>query len=122
MDIDVVLPKDMNIQMIDLCTIIANGIDNAIEACEKIPLAENRKIEIAGIYNKGYFIFDITNKTLGHVEVKNNTVKTTKEDGGKHGYGLWNIKNSVDKYKGELNLVYKENRFKFEVIINTSYV
>ena len=121
-DIDVALPKDINIQMVDLCTIISNGIDNAIEACEKIPLVENREIQIAGKYTQGYFIFNCINKTVGHVEVENNTVKTTKWDGKGHGFGLWNIKNSVDKYKGELKLSYREHKFRLEIIINTSYV
>lgn len=120
-DIDLGLPKEIPLDMIDLCTIISNGIDNAIEACEKIPEVENRKIKIVGKYNKGYFIFDITNKTLGDVEVKNNTVKSTKKDGKNHGYGLWNIRNSVDKYKGEFNISHKENVFSLKTIINTSY-
>lgn len=107
--------------MIDLCMILSNGIDNAIEACEKIPFANNREIKVVGRYNQGYFILDITNQTLDHVVVKNNTVKTTKTDRTKHGYALWNIRNSVDKYKGDLNLSYKENKFKLEVIINTAY-
>lgn len=118
-EIDVVLPSDIRIDMMDLCTIISNGIDNAIEACEKIALIEKREIQIVGRYTQGYFIFDITNKTSGHVEVVNNTVKTIKKDSENHGYGLRNIKNSVDKYKGKLNLSHKENAFKLEILINT---
>ena len=120
-DIDLGLPKDIPLDMIDLCTIISNGIDNAIEACEKIPEVENRRIKVVGKCSQGYFIFSISNKTLGNVEVKNNTVKSTKKDGKNHGYGLWNIRNSVDKYKGEFNISHKENVFSLKTIINTSW-
>lgn len=120
-DIDVILPKDIKIHMVDLCSIISNAIDNAIEASEKIPEIEKRWIEIIGTYNKGYFVFYVINGTLEYINIKNNTIVTTKRDKEKHGYGLWNIKNSVNKYNGDLNLEYKENKFKLEVIINTSY-
>lgn len=119
---DLQLSKEMNIEAADLCAILSNSIDNAIEACEKIEIEDNREIIITGRINHGYLIIQVMNKIQDEVIIRNNMIKTSKKDKKQHGYGLANIKESVAKYKGELNLSLKEHCFMLEVIINTSYV
>lgn len=122
MHVDFKLSKEMSIDAIDLCTILSNSIDNAIEACSKIEREQDRELEIIGRMNHGYLIIQVSNKTEEEILIINNTIKTSKKDKKQHGYGLANIKSSVAKYKGAFNLSFKEHYFTLEVIINTSHV
>lgn len=44
--VNIEYPKDCTIDPVDLCTILMNLFDNAIEACQKEPLTEKKDIEI----------------------------------------------------------------------------
>ena len=57
-DIDEIL----GIDPISLCTIFSNTLDNAIEACRKIPEREKRRISLKARYTEnGYFSCEIVN-------------------------------------------------------------
>ncbi|MBQ8502735.1 MAG: GHKL domain-containing protein [Clostridia bacterium] len=70
----------------DVCTILANALDNAIEAVTK--LGEENTIFIESAVRNGNFILNITNPVLENVKIgKNNTLKTTKKNSNEHGIG-----------------------------------
>jgi sensor histidine kinase regulating citrate/malate metabolism len=46
----------------------------------------------------------ITNPVAEKVEITNNTAATTKKDRLSHGFGLYNIKKTVEKYKGDFSI------------------
>ena len=47
--------------------------------------------------------FNIGNSVMNGIKEINTDTQTTKEDSRKHGYGLKNIKDVVDKYNGEIS-------------------
>ena len=95
----------------DLSTVISNLTDNAIEACEKI--SGEKVIEIDANIMNGFFVFGISNP----VDEKNisHSLKTTKSDTKKHGYGLSNVKRTAEKYNGVLVTDVTEGRFSVDV-------
>ncbi len=121
-DVDLKLGKDIGIHAIDICAILSNSVDNAIEASRKIEEKDKREIKIIGRINQGYLIIQVINRVNEEVMIKNNAIKTSKQDKRHHGHGISNIRNSVAKYKGEFNLSLKEQYFMLEVVINTSCV
>ena len=46
---------------------------------------------------------NIGNSVMNGIKEINTDTQTTKEDSRKHGYGLKNIKDVVDKYNGEIS-------------------
>jgi len=99
----------------DLCTILSNAVDNAIEACAAV---ENEKnIEIFGGYKQGYFILSVKNPTLNNVNNKN-IPQTTKPDKLYHGFGLQNIKDVVKKYNGVMKIENTDNCFILNLTLN----
>lgn len=92
------------IEPVDLCVIIANSIDNSIAACEKISDPKKRKIQVIGRCDRGYFSYYVINPVVQPVTIMNNLIQTDKIDKTVHGYGLENIKKSVEKYRGKMNL------------------
>ena len=82
-----------NINMVDndIVTIVANAIDNAIEACKG---TMEKRIKIKIIDNDSYLIISVLNSS-NPVNIIDNEVLTTKKNKNKHGYGLKNIKRTV---------------------------
>lgn len=112
-DFDGIIPSD-GIDNIDLCTILANALDNALEASKSI---ENATINVRAAVNSAVFMLTVSNPTLQPVEIKNNRVKTTKADSVNHGLGIGSIKNAAKKYNGEVNLKYEDGHFTVEVMM-----
>lgn len=100
-----------------LVVILANAIDNAIEAADKVEEATKRSIwlKIKLIDETTYI--SIKNYTRDTVHIKNNRVVTTKEDSIKHGYGLQNIAAIVSQYGGFYSLSYDEESKQFSLSI-----
>lgn len=123
MDIKVGVDGNIDMEFIDLCIILSNSIDNAIEACERIENPAQRKISIKCTYTAGYFLYDITNTMKEeNVSKVKNKVLTIKKDKKNHGFGLGNIKQSVEKYDGTVTTSCNNFQFKLQVEINTKSV
>lgn len=114
-DINAEFPKHTNIQPYDLCTILSNLLDNAVEAVERTGKPGNISLTIRKI---NYFLMiRITNSCIE----KNNSFatlpKTTKEDKTMHGWGLQNVQETVQKYGGTLKFRQEENQFSVDVMM-----
>lgn len=98
-----------------LVVILTNLIDNAIEACEKVPIEQERFIQLVmKIEGKAAWLC-IENTTIAPVDIRNNCVLTTKGDPLLHGYGLKNISALIRQCNGSFILDYrdKDRRFCF---------
>lgn len=104
-----------NIPPADLCTILSNAIDNAIEACEKIQSDEQKIISVKCSYIKRIQFIDITNPVDKDVKITNNVVETSKSDKNIHGIGLYNIRRTVMKYDGEFEISCKDKTFAMSI-------
>ena len=100
-----------NIPPADLCTILSNAIDNAIEACEKIKSDEQKVISVKCVYIKHIQFIDITNPVAVDVKIFNNAVETSKSDKNIHGIGLYNIRRTLMKYDGDFEISCKDKTF-----------
>lgn len=101
---DVSIPKDCSIEDIDLCIILANALDNAIQACVK---EKNDQPEILITVRKRhcFLIMEVTNTI--------NSDNYTFE----YGTGLKNMKHIVEKYEGTMEIETSENYFKLAVLL-----
>ncbi|MBP3443008.1 MAG: GHKL domain-containing protein [Clostridia bacterium] len=98
----------------DLCTILANSLDNAIRACKDISPCE---ITITSILNDKGCTITISNPVKKKVEIKNNTIRTTKNDSVNHGLGIGNIKRTVQKNNGVVTLSCTDTVFSIKVAL-----
>lgn len=55
------LPDDLGIDDLDLCVIVGNCLENAIEACGKLSDAEPRFIDISTTITKGHLVIKVAN-------------------------------------------------------------
>ncbi len=108
-DIPAVISVDKNIRGLtqtELCCVLGNLLDNAIEAELKLSKAQ-RKIEIKIVMIEEVLDILIRNRIAEPVlqdvqKVKN--ICTTKQDAENHGFGLKNVREIVKKYDGFMDL------------------
>lgn len=97
-DIDGNVPKELNIENVDLCTILANGLDNAIEALGRIE--EGKRIIKCEFKQQGGMLYI----NLRNTTAEKFTGETSKEDKKNHGFGLMNMRMAVEKYDGVMEV------------------
>lgn len=96
----------------DLCRIINNIMNNAIEANNQ---CDEKYIKIEFIVEDDYIYIGSENPFYGNVLKKGNTILTKKSDNTKHGYGLKSIKAIAEKYNGHVSVDHDDNVFYVEV-------
>ena len=100
---------------LDLCGLLGNMLDNAIEAC--LHVKENPYIDVK-ISNKGSQYRICCVNPFEHEPVqKGSRFLTSKENKSIHGIGLQNIQHIVEKYNGELLINHENKTFTIEAIL-----
>lgn len=104
--------------VMDLCTILGNALDNAIECEMRIQEKEKRLIHMAVFSKKDFLIMRFENYFDGELKISEGILKTTKTKRSElHGYGIMSIKHAVKKYDGAVNINVQENWFELQVLI-----
>ena len=115
---DMDFSKSDFIDMIDICTIFSNLIDNAIEACDKINNPNiPKKIILKSKYIDGFCVVLIENTKVNEVKQRKTLLLTSKKTSYMHGIGLNNVKKTVKKYLGQINFSYSKNDFTVKIMI-----
>ena len=112
---DASIPPQLHVSDLDLCVILGNLLDNAIESCRKIKNPDERFIRVyIGILKKQLYI-SITNATSETVKQRTDHYFTTKR--GDHGHGLKRVDQVVKKYDGYLNRQNEPGVFATEIVL-----
>lgn len=111
---DGVIPNN-GISPTDTCIILGNSIDNALEACAKMPTDIKKTISITAYSNNGFLFIRIENPTLYDVQIINNSILSTKTDKEAHGIGLHSIDSTIKNYSGDMKLSCENNIFTIEI-------
>ena len=102
---------------IDLCAVLGNQVENALDACKKIPDSQRRFIQVSIHQNKGFVVIQVTNSAYRNPFTADGRLVTNKEDPEFHGLGLKSIQDTVDKYNGYLTNSYKDHQFQSEALL-----
>ena len=113
--VDIVIPTELPIEIVDLSTILTNLLDNAVQALQKTD--GKRELKIAMTYRKGMLFIAVKNTYPGKVHYENGEIVTTKEDTESHGYGLKNVESAAEKYDGICQLHHNDVYFDAEVAL-----
>lgn len=108
----ILLNTKLNISFVDICAILANQIDNALEACAKISIDKERSVKVQ-IWQKESFVFFKVINTVDKNPFDNlNNLKSTKDNSDTmHGLGIKNIRETAAKYDGFLKNNYIDGYF-----------
>lgn len=97
------IPMEIPFKGADICLILGNLLENAVEAAQK---AEGEKyIRIRLKYDKNNLLLFVENSYKGTlIKMKNKRLKSTKTDAGNHGVGLSSVYRVVAKYHGVVTI------------------
>lgn len=111
-------PMMNNISDMDLCSLLGNLLDNAIEANCKLE-KEKRKLKIKiKPYNNMLSIF-VSNSSDGNYYYNHidGNLLTSKNEKNTHGIGIRRIKELVEKYDGIIDITPDKNSFSVSILI-----
>ena len=112
---DAHIPVKLKSSEIDLCCIIGNLFDNAIEASMKLP-EEKRRIRVYMDMKNTQLYISFTNFTAGKKLPKEGTLfRSTK--GAGHGFGLVRIDAIVERLEGYISRGSEDGAFTTEILL-----
>ena len=105
----------------DLCTILSNLLDNAVEAAAQ--LDGEKSVQIEAVTKNGFLLLSVTNpmaETPQKVEKNVSRLTSAKADGKNHGFGLKNVRKTVQKYGGSFTVTAENGSFTAAVRIKVA--
>lgn len=113
----IALSQELLMDEMDLCIILGNALDNALEACEKMPRGQ-RQI-ILNLHKSGEMLFIEIKNTFKEEPVSGlEGLVTTKRDKKNHGFGLKTMEQLTKKYDGFISYETKESWFCLSINLN----
>ncbi|MCL1996283.1 MAG: GHKL domain-containing protein [Defluviitaleaceae bacterium] len=112
--IRLLVPTTIAIETADIITILGNLLDNALDALEKATdKALNLEIELS----KGTLFIKVENAFDGELKFGKNGRLTSQKQGSEHGYGLKNVRRTVEKYNGCMDITHENGVFSVTVML-----
>lgn len=102
---------ERGIENADLCTVLSNLLDNAMESCRKLPSDQERSIKILGTRQHDICLLHMENPTLLDAA----STQTTKRDRRNHGLGLNNVERVAKYYNGSVTCAVECHIFSVDV-------
>lgn len=106
------LPAELNFPAVDLCGLLGNLLENAVEACQRQQTGD-KTIFIAGRIQDGQLEFVVDNSFHGELKTRGGKYLSSKRNG--FGLGISSVLETVERYGGVINLYADEKGFHAEV-------
>ncbi len=118
LSIDVILnaqiPDKIPLKDYELCTIVGNAFDNAIEATQ---FAKEKNIQLTIKPVKGFLCIKLSNTVDCDPLIDNPNLLSTKEDKGMHGIGVKSIRDMCEGHDASINYYYDDGYFVLYIMI-----
>ncbi len=114
-----IIPGGLKIRPLDLSLILGNGLDNAMEACEKG--VEEPWVRVSSLLKGSYFLLEIANRFNGRLNCPEGSEfpATSKSDAAMHGIGLRSVKLVAAKYGGGVDWTAEDGVFTLTVMLRS---
>lgn len=105
-------PEELNFPIVDLCGLLGNLLENAIEACQRQHTGD-KIIFFAGRLQDGHIEFVLDNSFEGELRTRGGRYLSSKRSG--FGLGISSVLETVERYGGVINLYADSRGFHAEV-------
>lgn len=114
--VDFFMPEKVHIDRCDISVLLGNILENAIEACTKLPKGTAFVHVKGGMLNEGVLAFDVENSCRNELIVDpDGSIRSTKHEG--KGFGTESVRGIVERHKGTVNFEADEDRFRVSVVM-----
>ncbi len=107
-DCSLLLPYPCSLRDIDICIILSNALDNAIQAVKRLDAGMEKYIHVSGRIQGDFLMMEIENSFH-------------RKGAFKKGTGLSNVKKVAEKYGGTMSIEAPENKFVLHVLLILSH-
>lgn len=111
------LPEELHMSDVELCVVIGNLLDNAIE--ENLKLEADKRFLRVYIGIKNVFLYISVTNAAGRKQAKAGRSFRSSKGGARHGFGLSRVESVVKKYGGSFSADSEDGGFTAEVLIPT---
>ncbi|MBO4861408.1 MAG: GHKL domain-containing protein [Firmicutes bacterium] len=101
----------------DLCVIMGNILDNAVEACCALPEGAARYIKISGGPMANYMNIEVENSSARKAQLLGGLPATSKADKALHGFGLRSVKSVLERYDGIMDIEQTDGSYSISLMI-----
>ncbi|MBD5507907.1 MAG: GHKL domain-containing protein [Lachnospiraceae bacterium] len=109
------VPAGLFVEGTDLCVILENLLNNAMEAVQKLP-KEERSVSLAVQLIKGALFITVENPYQGEIIMDwQGNIQSSKT--GEHGIGLLSVEKTAEKYGGEVTISHEDMTFQVTVML-----
>lgn len=105
------------IDVMDLCSIFGNILDNAIECELRIEDANKRLIHLAVYAKQGFLVIQCENYCDEVLKFQNDLPISTKDNSDYHGFGIKSVRYAAAKYDGTVTIHNQDNWFEIDIVI-----
>ena len=105
-------PRHTNLRSVDLCAVLGNLLDNALEAAQQVPEKEERFVRLTIRRINQMLIIKVENSFSNPPVSKDGVLTTLKAKNGLHGWGLKSAQTAAEKYDGTVQTSYTDKGFK----------
>ena len=103
-DCSLFLPYPCGLKDIDICIVLSNALDNAIQACKSLDDGIEKQIHVSGRVQGDFLMIETRNSFSGKGVFKEGT-------------GLSNVKKVAEKYDGAMSIEMREKVFILHVLL-----
>ncbi len=108
---NLVLPESIPFEEKDVCLVLANALENAVNACAALP-EEKRYINLSAEYIDGHkLLISVENPCANAPRFDEDGLPVTDKDPDEHGIGLRSVKRVAEKYNGFLRCILEDGVF-----------
>ena len=109
-------PFNTDITSSDICAVLSNLLDNAIDASEKV-LQGEREVRLVMRRIHQFLMIRVENRCINQSLETEGLPKTSKVDSAMHGWGLRSVNNVARKYGGSLTCSLEDGIFRTDVLL-----
>ncbi|MEG2350887.1 MAG: ATP-binding protein, partial [Hungatella sp.] len=108
------LPKELNIPDTEICSVLSNGLENALNAVSQVTDSTMRKVVVDCCIHRAMLLIEIENAYIGDIQMKDE-IPTATEIG--HGYGCKSIRSIAQKRNGFCTFAATDGIFTLRVVL-----
>ena len=116
-DLKIQIPQNIPIPMIDLCSLLGNALDNAIEACGRAGGGMNPFIELELRAPENVLLCEVKNAVGQLPRRREGRLETLKRDARFHGIGLKSMEECCGRLGGQMGFDFNETVFILRILI-----
>jgi len=117
-EMELIIPPRLAIPPADICTILGNSLDNALEACSRIKSNDiEKRISISMTYKNGYLVIKVVNTYEEEPKREGDRFVTWKSSPQFHGLGLQSIERTVEQHGGNMKIDVGNGTFSLKILL-----